>query len=376
MPIVSYHTELIFKNKKDKNLVLSTLQLERKFFNICSKRHFKSKTNSIVELHSKCYRFIRNKFPNSPSQIIIRAEHECLAVYKGNKKCGHILKKYPVKRKLSLRLDKRLYSFKNDVFRITTIKGRVSCQYKKYPKIIELMSKYKIGDPLIFERNSKVYISFNFSIPDYNIVTNKVLGVDLGISRIATTSEGNILQDKIFNGKKRKIRFLKRRLESKHSKSSKKHFKKIRHKEQNLNKELCRKLACKIVKSTNSNTIAIEDLRDIKQKKGKIKKYRNLNKISQMPFYLIRQCLIHKALLSNKKVITVNPRFTSQIDCETGKRSGIRKGCRFYSESGKVFDSDINAAINIANRSKLPISIGNYLDGQAIVIKPIVGLNS
>jgi len=36
-----------------------------------------------------------------------------------------------------------------------------------------------------------------------------------------------------------------------------------------------------------------------------------------------------------------------------------------------VYDADINAAINIARRSKHPISQGSLLDGQGIVNFPI-----
>ena len=33
-----------------------------------------------------------------------------------------------------------------------------------------------------------------------------------------------------------------------------------------------------------------------------------------------------------------------------GKRDGQRKGCRYYSSNGLVYDADWNAAINIRNR--------------------------
>ena len=82
-----------------------------------------------------------------------------------------------------------------------------------------------------------------------------------------------------------------------------------------------------------------------------------------------------KAGLVGKQVVVVSPKYTSQIDSVSGKREGIRQGIRFYAKNGLVYDSDINAAVNIAKRSKLPVSYGNILDGQAIVIRPIVNLS-
>ena len=82
--------------------------------------------------------------------------------------------------------------------------------------------------------------------------------------------------------------------------------------------------------------------------------------ISQVPFYMFKSILSYKAQLIGKRVETVSPVYTSQTDCTTGKRDGIRKGCRYYSSQGYVLDADWNAAVNIANRKhptpfKLPI---------------------
>jgi len=60
------------------------------------------------------------------------------------------------------------------------------------------------------------------------------------------------------------------------------------------------------------------------------------------------------------------------VQTSKGKQKGIcHKGCRFYAKSGLVYDADINAAINIARRSKHPILNGKFLDGQGVVRNPI-----
>lgn len=113
----------------------------------------------------------------------------------------------------------------------------------------------------------------------------------------------------------------------------------------------------------------MEDLSGIKSKdKGK-----NFNnKQAQVPYFDLRRILTYKAPLQGKIVVTVDPAYTSKNDYRNVSR-GIRKGCRYYTNDGKVFDADWNASINIANRYamrkkvkgvELPISFNLPIDGR------------
>ena len=120
----------------------------------------------------------------------------------------------------------------------------------------------------------------------------------------------------------------------------------------------------------------MEDLSKIKSK-NKGKKFNN--RLSQLPFFAVRSILTYKAQLYGKKVETVNPAYTSQID-HRGLVGGKRKGCRYYGSDNVVLDADVNAAINIANRyvvdknlQQHSVSCCKALDGQVNVNSPIVG---
>ena len=52
----------------------------------------------------------------------------------------------------------------------------------------------------------------------------------------------------------------------------------------------------------------------------------------------------------------------NSIDINIIKEGCVRKGCRFYTADGKVFDADWNAAVNICNR-KHPTPFDLPLDG-------------
>lgn len=130
---------------------------------------------------------------------------------------------------------------------------------------------------------------------------------------------------------------------------------------------MCNHIANAIIDSTTASIIVIEDLSNIKKKTSKTKdgnKRKDHNRrISQVPFYKFKQILSYKALLKGKRVETVSPFMTSQIDCTTGKKDGVRKNRRFYCKNGTILDSDWNAAVNIARKSKHPFSFKMPLDG-------------
>lgn len=371
--MITYSTPIIFENDADRELLIRTLEGQRTVFNICSEIQFKLPKNSIIDLHSKAYHKIRTLHPEIPSVVVVQAERDCLSKYCSIKKNKHKITQPICKKSLSCQYNNRTYTFKGNMIRLTTINKRISVKYKIYPKLKELFEKYSVGDPLIFIKNNIPYFSFTFKTPQPTFLTEQAIGVDLGIRRFATTSEGIIFQDKPFLAKKRKLRHLKSKLKSKGTKSAKRHLKKLRHKERNISRNFNHHLSKQIILSTKANVIVIEDLRKMKTSIKAKKKFKNMNKLSQVGFYQLRQFITYKAPLFNKRVETVCPSYTSQIDHSTGLHYGERKGCRFYGARNKVYDADVNAAINIGKRSQLPISYARVLNGQATVSTPIVG---
>lgn len=207
------------KNQEDFDSLKSILEMHKVVFNFASQHQFNETKNSLVVLHSKVYNNIRKQYPNIPSQVIIKAEQECLSSYKSTKSNKHRLKKSIEKKNLSMRLDKRLYSKnKTDKYsiRITTTSGRQSFKFVVYPKLKELLDKYEYTDPLIYENDGKLFISFTFdNKPKEPLKQKLALGVDIGIRRNAGCSDGRIIIDRKFNGDKRKLRHLKDSLKSK-----------------------------------------------------------------------------------------------------------------------------------------------------------------
>lgn len=384
MSNITYNIKIDTKSEKEHDLLLKTLLAHQKIWNHISKDTFKTKNIDKKIMYDRNYHKCRKLFPKAPAQLIIRAKDSVYAAYKSIKSNKRLstLKEPCQQHNLSIRLDKRLYTFcDNNIIQLSTIrKGkRIICSYNPYPKFSELFAKYSVCDPLIYYKNNQFWLSVSFNIPEPTYIQNTCIGVDLGIRRFAVTSEGLSLTDKDFLKQKRMLRYQKRMLQSKlkttKSSSSKRKIKKLKRKEQNKNKNLCYHIANKILQ-TSSNTIVLEDLSSLKKNnlgKANYKKSKSSkNRLSQVPFCLLKDILTYKALLLGKKVVTVNPAFTSQND-HRGLERGERKGCRYYASDGVVLDADWNASINIArkytskqkiNKINHPISFSAPLDGR------------
>ena len=369
--IIVLKTKLIFETEQDKESLIEFLKLEREAFNLCSPICFENRITSIVDLHKRCYHKISKQIPEIKSQLIIKAEQNCLAAYRSIRKNKHNIKTPCIKKRLGSRIDKRLYTRKEHVFRFTTIDKRIECTFEHYDRLDRMLHEHPFGDPILSVQNDDVFICFPFKVKVEPVKPKLALGIDLGIRRFAATSEGKIFIDKKFNAKKRKVRHRKKILKAKATKSAKRRLKKIGSKERQINNDFNHKLANKLLE-TKANILVLEKLNVAKMKR---KKHPNNDKsrISQIGFSNLLFILTYKALLRGKQVITVNPAYTSQIDHVTKRKSGTRVGCRYYTKRGLVYDADVNAANVIAQRSKLPVSCGNVLDGQAIVSSPIVG---
>ena len=372
--IITYSTKINFECQDDKQSLLDVLLLERDIYNFCSKKQFEFKTLNIKQLHKACYNEAKLTYPNAKVQIIIKAENSCLSAYRGSKSAKRKLKKPIEKKKLFISLDKRLHRTRPPHIYITTLRKRVKVKPHIYPKLKEMFDNYDFGDLLLFEKDGELWLSFFFKVPEQIVNSKLALGIDVGIRRLAATSDGQLFIDKPFNGRKRKLRFLKRKLQSKGTRSAKRHLKKLRWTEHNRNKELIHQLSRKLL-NTEADTLVLEDLDCVKLKKKK-HAYQNKNRISQVGFSELRRVLTYKAALVGKQVVCVNPAYSSQTDCITGKREGERVGTRFYAKSGLVYDADINAAVNLTRFAKLPALLGNLLSGQATVKSPIVGIIS
>lgn len=326
----------------------------------------------IKSIHNAVYDTMRSTYRELPAQCVIRIYKEVLAAWRSIKSNKHKDAKTPERKNKAMRLDKRLYAnFSKEGIALTGFEKnkRKFFAIESYAALDELFSKYVTADPLVFIRNEEPWLSITFEIPQGLIAEGKAIGIDLGMKRFAVSSDGIVFDDKAYKAKRRQLRYQKSKLKSKKTKSAKRKLKKLKHKEQNQSKDFMYRMAKAIITSSGDVThIAMEDLKKIKRNTSKTddghKKKRHNNAFSQVALAKFREILTYKAALAGKRVQTVSPQWTSQIDSRTGKRDGLRQGCRYYCSDGIVLDADWNAARNIAIRSKHPTSNILPLDGK------------
>ena len=95
--MISYNVKLNFNSYEERERYLKTLELQRFIFNKCSECHFGAKKNSLTELHNKFYKSFREKYPDSPSNIVIHTIQNVLSCYRSIKSNKHKIDKAPEK---------------------------------------------------------------------------------------------------------------------------------------------------------------------------------------------------------------------------------------------------------------------------------------
>lgn len=348
----------------------------RDAYNKCTHILYESKVSlSLKKVHELCYNTIRAEFPLLSSQMVIKCEQAAASALKSIKSNKHKNADVPQRKALTMTLDKRLYG-------VLTTEGitltgaqknkRAFIPFNVYPKAKEMLNAYKACDPTIFYRNGQFFLSIPFEVPEKPMQSDECIGVDLGARMFFVTSEGKAFRDTTYLKKRREIRFLKRKLQEKGTKSAKRHLKKVRNKERNLSKDMCYRASKVLINSADASIIVLEDLTKIKKKTSRTsegyKRVKHNNALSQIPFYEFKRILTYKAPLYGKQVETVSPMYTSQMDCRTNNRDGERRGRRYICVDGVVFDSDWNAAVNIGQRSNHPVSSKLPIEGQLVIL--------
>ena len=373
--MLTYKTKLIFASEEERTFWVERMCLVRECYNFASKIAYEEKLPlGMMPFHRRLYRAEREKFPSLPAQMCIKINRQVLANYRTAKENKAELDKPIEMKRPSIGLDKRLYSgMTRESFRLSTGNSckRAEVKFSLYPKFREMAAKYKMCDPVLQynERSGDFYACIPFLAIATTPMPDTYIGVDLGLKRIATLSDGTAITDKAYLDRRRRIRHNKRiwQRHKKHSHSARRKLGAIRRREMNYSKDFCHRLANRIL-AHDGSVIVMEDLSKIKRTTSKTKegykRKRHNNRMSQVPFFQLRQILTYKAPLCGKRVETVPPQYTSQEDCRNGSREGCkRQGCRFYTADGLVFDADWNAAINICNH-KHPTPFSLPLDGQ------------
>lgn len=376
--VISYNTKLSFPSKETEARYKEVLEVEKDCYNYLSNQFdnidFRHHRLSRYDVHYKYYKELRNKFPLLSSQMVLKVILETVGNWNTCIANNKVNFDTPIKKHLSMILDKRLYNKLTNKTVELTIPGfkRVQCSFQRYPHLQRLFELYKAQNCNIFYKNGQFWLTIQFDVPETELIDGEALGIDRGIRRIVTCSDGTGWINREFNRERRKLRYLRRCLEAKNTKSANRHLKKLSKIERNRSKNEVHRVVNWLL-AKDYTTYVLEDLSKIKRttskktiqidgKNTEVKRKKHNNRFGQIPLKEIQTTLEYKAPLLGKEVVTVEPAYTSRLDYR-GLPQGKRLGTRYYASDGELLDADGNAACNIVLRHR----------PDSIVVKPTYG---
>ena len=339
---------------------ISLLKTMEKFNEACdyiSEFAYKNRVFGKRIIQKNLYYDIREQFGLS-AQMAVRAIGKVSESYKVDKICMHKFEKHG-----AIVYDPRILTFKTaDTLTILTLDGRINVGIK-YGEYRELDYNRVKGQADLIYKNGVFYLMIIVELPDAEpIDVEGVIGVDLGIINIATTSGGKIYSGKKCNDVRMAFSKIKAALQKAGTWDAKKHLKKISGKERRFKRDVNHCISKEIVNSAKDTncSIALEDLTDIRERTTVRKAQRDRH--SKWAFSELRDFIEYKAKLLGVLVVLVDPAYTSQqcSVCGYTNRKNRKSQSDFVCcECGHAENADYNASKNIAFKATVntPIAL-------------------
>lgn len=322
-------------------------------------------TSDKRELHDLTYCSIR-KHTQLPSQLVISSRDTACAT----------LKRYginpTVKKYMTIRYDHRSFSLKNNIVSLSSTKGRIKIPIR-IPEYFNKYKDYEVRCANLFIRKNKMFLNIvvakDVDTSNDFCGNGKIVGVDFGINNIAVTSERQFFKG--INEKLNRFQKLRTSLQSKGTKSAKRHLKRLSGRQTRFMADTNHCISKRIIENLNNgDTVVMEILKGIRNKnRGK-----TMNRLlSNWSFYQLNSFIKYKSIQKGIQIIEIAPKYTSKTCNRCGEIYSSRpKNSGFFKclHCSYTSNADLNASFNIRNRLKpLVNSRGLFVN------KPIVASN-
>lgn len=316
----------IFPNKQQVLELKQMFELYSLACNWLSKKVFQNKILNQVKLHYLVYDQMRSEL-GTKAQFTQSVIKTVVARYKSAKSNGHdwsLVKFSGNDYDLVWNLD---YSLVGNQFSLGVSSGRIKVNFAKKPLNQFQKAKTKFGSAKMVNKFGKwfLHIPMSKEAPALTIddVTN-VVGVDLGISHLATTyaSKGktDFYRGGIVKQKRGIFKAIRKSLQEKQTSSARHRLKQIGSRENrymtDVNHQITKALTQKHPKGT---VFVLEDLTGIRQATEKVRLKNRYVSVS-WAFYQFKQLLCYKAKENGQSVILIDPKYTSQTCPKCGHR--------------------------------------------------------
>lgn len=329
-----------------KAVLLTTMGRFNEAATFAAKAGFEAGVFAQPSIHKLAYREIRERFGLS-AQMAVRAIGKAVECFKRDKKKCPAFRPHG-----AVTYDERILGFKGlDRVSLWTMTGRMvlPLAYGEYQA--ERFDRIKGQCDLVY-RGRKFFLFATVDLPEGSpIEVTDFLGVDLGLAKIATDSDGNTHSGQPVEAVRRKHNLQRKRLGKRNTKGAKKKLKRIAGNEARFRRHQnhCISKAIVGLAKDTARGIAVEDLTGIRERLpvwGKDAR----NRLSGWSFAQLVSFLSYKARLAGVPVVAVDPRNTSRTcsACDHCSRDNRTSQEKFLCVScGMGMNADQNAALNI-----------------------------
>ena len=213
-------------------------------------------------------------------------------------------------------------------------------------------------------KSGNYFLSILVKLPQEEVikfrVTNKHVGIDLGVKDFVITSDGEVFENRhFFKKQESKLLRLQIQLSKKQKGSNNRNKQRVRiakvfERLTNQKNAYIHSVVNKLL--TYYDTVFMEDL----NVKGMLKNHHLAKAIQEIGFYKFKSVLQRKALANGKQVVIIDRFYPSSKTCSncSYKNQGLKLSDRFWTcpECGEHHDRDLNAAVNILQEGERLIS--------------------
>jgi IS605 OrfB family transposase len=346
----------LITNKEQHNSLLATMNMFSVVCNDISRIAFENKEFRKFLIHKLAYHSLKEKYKDFSSQLLVRAFDVVSQSYinKGLKR------KHPTsfKKQSAVIYDDRVITFKENLVNIWTIEGRIKIPIHIHNK--EIFNLRKGQTDLVFQ-NDNFYLCCIIDIPNKDkFVPKDVLGIDLGIKKLVTTSDNESFSGELVENKRQKYSSHRHRLQKKNTRNANRRIKQIGNKEARFRKDLNHCISKKIIEKAKGteSAISLENLTGINDRTTVRKSHRNQR--MSWSFYQLKSFIKYKAEEEGITIIEVNPKNTSRTcnKCKFCDKKNRKNQSDFQClECGYIENADYNASLNIRELGLQSISL-------------------
>lgn len=337
------------------------------FANCCEyiNRNTPEKLTNQIAIQALIYKAARNEC-GLPAQLTLHAIRRVCANRKQAKLKGHKVKKFAP---TSANYDSRIFTFIEEDWTVTLTmlkrRERFRLLIGNYQRSL-LKGVSPKAAVLIKRQDGSYYLQIQLeSEPPLAQDTNKVLGIDLGRTDIAVTSNGDSFSGSLVTQVRDKYSHVRASLQQRASKGTRSSRRRCRQllkrlggRERRFQTWLNHTISYRLIQQakTNNQAISLEDLTGIRERTNQLPRSKTERRRSNSwAFFQLRMFLLYKGIKFGVKVYLVDPRYTSKT-CHVCNVLGNRQGKKFSCLNvpcGWIGDADENGANNIAKLGAL-----------------------